>query len=111
MIEFKFVITNQGYGVEYKGKIIYDCRNRTKGYAWDEAVSYCSSYQGSSLVDCTHRKIKSIKHKTTAPTKLDALKELQDIYPSFEIRIECITFYPNYTIYEVELWGEIETLC
>jgi hypothetical protein len=106
MIEFKFVETYKGYGVEYKGEIIYDCKNKTKGYAWDEAVSYCSSYLGSTLTDCTYRKIKNVKYKTTAPTKIDALKELEEAYPTFEIRIKNIIFYLDCTVYEIELWGK-----
>ena len=104
MIKFKFVDTSNGYGVEYDGKVIYDCKNRTKGFAWQEAVSYCSSYQGEVLEDCTYRKLKSFKYLTDLPTAKEVRKKLEEEQGA-DVRLRPLSYHLEYTVYDVEVWG------
>jgi len=99
MVEFLFKDTNMGYGVEYNGKIIYECNNRTKGFAFDEANSYCSSFQGAVLIDKTFRMLAVYKVNSNLTMKEldDKLNNQSDI--QYRIR------YMDVDSYIIEEWG------
>ena len=105
MINFYFTSNSQGFTVTSENqRVKYDCRNRTKGFAWEEAVSFVSSFQGSCLHDRTKRQLNTYKWMSDLPVE-QVRATLTEKENGNEIRLRAVLYQLEYTVYEVEVWG------
>lgn len=107
MINFYFKTTTSGYAVfTEKGNRMYDCKNRMKGAALDEARSFCSSFDTSHIHDCTYRMLSRFKWVTSGDRMDVAIKELEALHPGVDVRVRRDGYELDRIRYEVELWGQ-----
>jgi hypothetical protein len=104
MINFKFKERSDGYIIlGPKGQVMYTCKNRTKETAFQEAHSFCSTFQGYCLEDTTFRLLNKFKIKRIINGKA-LRKELESTYPG-QVRIKCVDFSIDGDTFEIEVWG------
>ena len=106
MILFNFKESYDGFEVvSSNGNVRYQCKNRMKAAALEEAKNFCSSFQGACVVDTTYRLLRSFKYSSSLPT-LQATKTQLELEQSGDIRLRVLEYYLDRTVYYVEVWGK-----